>query len=67
MIDKNYLGHILEDANNLSYKDYICKKCNALIWVSNGVYRVLIGTAKDGHFDKLELNCEEYIIKNIIE
>ena len=81
--DKNYLDHELIPTNKYGINnDFICKKCNvelhyasasSLIDDDDSYYFIktlygekfgLISNAVDG---VCTINCEEYIIKNIIE
>ncbi len=62
MFDKNYLGH---DLCLIDYSKYSCNKCKTTVWKfkdDNTYYIQIIGDIK-----KLNLTCNETIIKRIIE
>lgn len=66
IIDKNYLNHSFIDGNiNMNmYGHYTCEKCKKEIYYNDYDF---------GYYDdeypwkKIELTCEEVIIKGIIE
>ena len=65
MIDRNYLGHELIDFSEYyTSGEYICNKCNIVIFSENNEYCTLM----NGYADALcDISCNDYIIKNIIE
>jgi hypothetical protein len=73
--DKNYLGHdfeihIWEDVYFNIGRDYMCKKCKVIVeynkLITNCEYRELL--YKDKRINVMfNLNCDEVIIKSIIE
>lgn len=65
MFDKNYLGHNLSTL--LKYcisNDFVCTYCGIEIYYFNKQYITLINGKSYGI---CEINCEQYIIKNLIE
>ena len=70
-INLNYLNHKFKQYLKYTIKDYICEKCNILVFYSNDENRYYdLDFTYDpcGDFDQeYKLNCEEQIIKNIIE
>jgi hypothetical protein len=67
VIDKNYLGHKFYSDGEAGF--YRCSSCGIKIDYLDGnktPLPYLVCTEYD-HRDKLELTCEEYIIKHIIE
>ncbi len=67
MINKEYLNHSFGEAINnkrFGYDYYICMNCNIKVYY-NITFEVYYYQDKD--WKKLNLNCEEWIIKNIIE
>jgi hypothetical protein len=82
MINKNYLNHKLNNTsiNNIELSSYyICEKCNSHIWYQDpdiSVYNALM-VSYEYYYNhnnngiyvwlKLQLTCDEMIIKGIIE
>ena len=67
MFDKYYLNHnfIIKDENHKFYYDIIiCKQCNRVIIY---VYSEYYHFNEEKKFSILKLNCNEYLIKNILE
>lgn len=66
-IDCKYLNHnLIHVISKASDHEYICKICNIKCWYfksGNLIYQVL----DNNDITPLDLTCNEYIIKNLLE
>jgi len=72
LVDIEHLGHKFK----LIYEDwicysYLCEKCNCVVdlYINNHAKydNLLLMYDNDKYYEKLNLTCDEIIIKNIIE